>query len=117
MLHTRWTLLEMREDALQRHLPVPDEACARYRCLHQGVEAPDIATIKDFFCFYVATSCGRMVEKPTVDSININAEWFLAGFTRVTGTEIHEDRAEVDKVSTPSYKRGGPNLIVSSGSG
>jgi hypothetical protein len=49
MLHTRWTLLEMREDALQRHLPVPDEACARYRCLHQGVEAPDIATIKDFF--------------------------------------------------------------------
>jgi hypothetical protein len=57
-----------------------------------------------------------MVEKPTVDSINTNAEWFFVGFTRVTGTEIHEeDRAEVDKVSTPSYKRGGPNLIVSSG--
>ena len=32
--------------------------------------------------------------KPTVDSINTNAEWFFAGFTRVTGTEINEeDRA------------------------
>jgi hypothetical protein len=49
MLHTRWTLLEMREDALQRHLPAPDEACDRHHCLHQGVEAPDLATIKDFF--------------------------------------------------------------------
>ena len=57
MLHTRWTLLEMREDALQRHLP-----------------APDLATIKDFFRPYIATSCGRIVEKPTVDSINTNAE-------------------------------------------
>jgi hypothetical protein len=49
MLHTRWTLLEMRKDALQRDLPAPDEACVRHHCLHQGVEAPDLATIKDFF--------------------------------------------------------------------
>jgi hypothetical protein len=27
--------------------------------------------------------------KPTVDSINTNAEWFFAGFTRVMGTEIN----------------------------
>jgi len=118
MLHTRWTLLGMREDALQQGLPAPDEACARHHCLHQGVEAPDLATIKDFFRFHIATSCGRIVAKPTVDSINTNAEWFFAGFTRITGTEIHEeDRAEVYKVSAPSYKRGGSNLIVSSGSG
>jgi hypothetical protein len=57
------------------------------------------------------------VEKPTVDSINTNAEWFFAGFIHVTGTEIHEeDKAEIYKVS-PSYKRGGSNLMVSSGSG
>ena len=57
------------------------------------------------------------MEKPIVDSINTNAEWFFTGFTRVTGTEIHEkDRAEIYKVS-PSYKRDGSNLIVSSGSG
>jgi hypothetical protein len=58
------------------------------------------------------------VTKPTVDSINTNAEWFFAGFTRITGTEINEaDRTEVYKVSASSYKRGGFNLIVSSGSG
>jgi hypothetical protein len=89
----------MRKDALQRGLPAPDEACARHHCLHQGVEAPDLATIKDFFRFYIATSSGRIVVKPTVDSINTNAEWFFAGFTRVTGTEINEkNRTEVYKV-------------------
>jgi len=39
----------MRKDALQRGLPAPDEACARHHCLQQGVEAPDLATIKEFF--------------------------------------------------------------------
>jgi hypothetical protein len=39
----------MRKDALQRGLLAPDEACAGHHCLHQGVEAPDLATIKDFF--------------------------------------------------------------------
>jgi hypothetical protein len=38
MLHTRWTLLEMRKDALQRGLPAPDEACAKHHCLYQVVE-------------------------------------------------------------------------------
>ena len=58
------------------------------------------------------------MEKATVDSINTNTEWFFAGFTRVTGIEIYEeDRAKIYKVSAPSYKRGGSNLIVSSGSG
>ena len=51
MLHTRWTLSEMRKDAHQRGLPAPDEACARHHCLHRGVEAPDLATIKDFSTF------------------------------------------------------------------
>jgi hypothetical protein len=74
MLHIRWTLLEMRKDAFQRDLPAPDEACARHHCLHQGVEAPDLATIKDFFRFYIATSSGRIVVKPTVDSINTKTQ-------------------------------------------
>jgi hypothetical protein len=95
-LYTRWTLAEIRKVALQRDLPAPEEACARDHCLHQGVEAPELATVKDFFRFYIATSYGRIVAKPTVDSINTNAEWFFAGFTRITGTEINEkDRSEV----------------------
>jgi hypothetical protein len=74
MLHTRWTLLEMRKDAVQPDLPAPDEACARHHCLRQGVEATDLAIIKDVFRFYIATSCGRIVVKLTVDLINTNAE-------------------------------------------
>ena len=69
----------MQEDALQRDLPAPDEVYARHYCLHQGVEAPDLATIKDFFRFFIATSCGKIVTKPTVDSINTNAEWLFTG--------------------------------------
>jgi hypothetical protein len=42
-----------------------------------------------FFRFYIATSYDRIVAKPTVDSINTNAEWFFADFIRVTGTEIN----------------------------
>jgi|ERR1700722_7120952 len=91
MPHTRWTLLGMQEDALQRDLPAPDEAYARHHCLHQGVEAPDLATAKDFFRFYIATSCGRIVAKPTPDSINTIAEWLFAGFTRITSTEINDE--------------------------
>src|SRR3954453_14768358 len=118
MPHTRWTLLGMQEDALQRDLPAPDEAYARHHCLHQGVEAPDLATIKGFFRFFIATSRGKIVTKPTVDSINTNAEWFFAGFTRITGTEINEqDRTEGYKVSAPHYGRSGSNLTPTSGSG
>jgi hypothetical protein len=80
----------MQKDALQRDLPTPDEACARHHCLHKGVEAPDLATVKDFFRFYIATSCGRIVAKPTVGSTNSIAEWFFGGFTRVTGAATNE---------------------------
>ena len=102
---------EMQEDALQRDLLTPDVASARHHCLHKGVDAPDLATIKDFFWFYIATSDGRIVAKPTADSINTNAEWFFAGFTRITGTEINEkDRSEVYKVSAPPDKKSSVSL-------
>jgi hypothetical protein len=43
--------------------------------LGQGVEALDLAMIKVFFHrFFIATSCGRIVAKPAIDSINTNAE-------------------------------------------
>jgi hypothetical protein len=76
----------MRKDALQRGLPALDEACARYHCLREGVEAPDLATAKDFFGYYISLSHGEIVDKPTIDSINTNAEWFFVGFTCVTGS-------------------------------
>jgi hypothetical protein len=39
------------KDALEQDLPMSDEACARHLCLRRGVEAPDLATVKDFFVF------------------------------------------------------------------
>ena len=45
MLHTRWSLSEMQNDALQRDLPTPDEACARYHCLREGIDAPGVTLI------------------------------------------------------------------------
>jgi hypothetical protein len=71
--YTRRTLAEMRRD-LQRDLPSPDEACARHHYLCEGIEAPDLATVKDFFRSYISLSHGKIVNKLAVDLIKINAE-------------------------------------------
>src|SRR5438046_7514105 len=59
-------------------------------CL-KGAPHPDLATTKDFLRFHIALSRGRIKDKTTVDSVKTFAEWFFAGFTRVTGTVISED--------------------------
>jgi hypothetical protein len=72
----------------------------RERYLGEGVDAPNVPTVKDFIRFSAAASRGKIVKLPTVDSINAFAEWFFAGFTRVTRTPtIKEDRTEVFNVS------------------
>lgn len=91
-----WRLAEMEEDRRQRGLPVPTEDDVRAQYLCSGVQTPDLATIKDFFRFYIATSFPRLTDKPTVDSMNTIAEWFFAAFKRATGTAIPADnRSEV----------------------
>ncbi len=69
--------------------------------LEEGSTPPDLATIKDFLRFHVAISRGRIDDKRiTVDSLNTFAEWFFAGFARVTGSLIdQEDRYTVYDVS------------------
>src|ERR1700733_11748282 len=57
MLHTRWTLLEMRKDALQRSLPAPDEACAKHHCFYQGVEAPDLSRAANRYAYTLWKHC------------------------------------------------------------
>jgi hypothetical protein len=37
------------KDALQRDLLTPTKFYAKRHFLHEGVEAPDLATVKDFF--------------------------------------------------------------------
>jgi hypothetical protein len=81
------------------------------------VEAPDLATVKDFFRFCAATGKGKIVTKITCDSLITVAEWFFAGFTRVTDPQINEDdRSEVYNVSL-HHHLWGPRPISSFTSG
>jgi len=90
----------MKENALQKGLPVPDEAATRERVLRKNVEAPDLATLKDFFRFIASVGTGMILEQMTADSLNTYGEWFFAGFSRVTGTPTDaDDRSEVFNVS------------------
>jgi hypothetical protein len=66
----------------------------------KGWTLPDLVTVKEFLRFYIATSRGKIVEKPMADSVNTFAEWFFTYFTRITNTRTDEDdRSEVYKVS------------------
>jgi hypothetical protein len=88
----------MRRDDIQRGLSA-DEATARERYLSERASAPDLAMVKDFLRFYVATSRGKIVQQPTADSVNTFVEWFFAGFTSVIGTPTaSEERSEVYNV-------------------
>jgi hypothetical protein len=51
----------MKKDALQKGLPVPDQAAVRERVLVKNVEAPDLTTAKDFFRFCAATGKGKII--------------------------------------------------------
>ena len=61
----------MKEAALQKGLPVPDEAVTQERVLGKDVEAPDLATVKDFLRFHATTNKGKIMERLTSDSLNI----------------------------------------------
>ena len=69
--------MESWEDFARRGLPAPSEAMVRESCLKKGVEAPDLAAMKDFARFSAAASKGKIVELPTADSLNTFLEWFL----------------------------------------
>jgi hypothetical protein len=46
----------------------------RDRVLKRHVEAPDLATVKDFLRFHAATSKGKIKKEITCDSLNTFAE-------------------------------------------
>jgi len=73
--------------------------------LGKGVPAPQMEDVKDFLRFYGMQSKGRLREHASAESIKTQAEFFFAGFTRVTGTQtIEEERTDVYWVCTlPSY--------------
>lgn len=61
--------------------------------LGPGVLAPDHITIKDFLRFSISISNGMLDKdcRPTTDPIYSSAEWFFAGFARVTGAPVDEE--------------------------
>jgi hypothetical protein len=64
------------------------------------VEAPDLATVKDFFHFCAATGKGKIMKKITCNSLIAVAEWFFAGFTCVTDTQTNKDnKSEVYNIN------------------
>jgi hypothetical protein len=60
-------------------------------CLRKGAPCTDLVISKDFLRFHIALSRGRIKDETTVDSVKTFAEWFFAGFTRVTGTVVSDD--------------------------
>lgn len=98
-----WHLGEIELDHACRGLAPPKEADVRAKYLRRGIKVPDLAMVKDFFRFYIATSNPRLDEVPTADSICSIGEFFFAGFTRVTETVIPQDmRSEVFSVCPSS---------------
>ena len=68
--------------------------------LEKGVDAPNLAIVKDFLRFYIVISRDKIVEKITNDSFNAVTKWFFAGFNRVTETPTdEEEKSEVYDVS------------------
>jgi hypothetical protein len=107
----------MKKDTLQKGLPVPDKAAIRKRVLAKNIEAPQLATVKDFLCFCAATGKGKIVTKITCNSLIADAEWFFAGFTRVMDTQTNEDdRSEVYNVNIFHHLWPTPDLTLTGGS-
>jgi hypothetical protein len=96
-----WLIVKVTAHTLDPNVsPAPTEAEVRAQYLGRGAEAPTLKNVKDFVRFYISVSRPKLAPIPTVDSINTVAEWFFAGFTRVTGTPTDaKERSEVYRVS------------------
>ncbi|GKT92451.1 hypothetical protein Ct61P_10301 [Colletotrichum tofieldiae] len=67
----------------------PDFTTTRAFVLRENAPAPSMTEVKDFFRFYIASSCGRITEngRPTTESMVSRAEAFYRAFKHETGTE------------------------------
>jgi hypothetical protein len=107
MTEQQMSALRNGEEAYPTRAPDPRRGRrARRRCLREGVDAPDMATVKDFLRFHIAASRGNIgdEERLTTDSLNAFAEWFFAGFARLT-TYTRRSRV-LETLSTRSTSRG-----------
>jgi hypothetical protein len=82
-------------------IPTPYKASARHYCLHKGKSTPDLVTVKGFLRFYIAISRGKIVEKPTADSVNTR--------NGSSTEDIHFQRVDDKSAGSAS---GGPKLTL-----
>ena len=68
----------MKKHATLQGLLTPDEATVRDRVLREGVEAPDLLTVKDFLRSHATTSKGLIKKQITADSLTSGASHGLA---------------------------------------
>ena len=87
----------MLSDSARQGVSSPDEAAARAYCFGEGVRAPALATVRDFFYFYAATSHGEIVKESIANSVNAFAKWFFAGSVRLARAATNA-RKQVDFV-------------------
>lgn len=91
------------QSVLNQQVTVDTSYTTEAQRLREGLPTLDLATIKDFLRCIAAISRGTIDDKEelvTADSMNTFAEWFFAGFARVTGNLIEEeDRRAVYDVS------------------
>ena len=101
----------------RKDFPPPTKPPYGSEFLQKKVEAPDLATVKDFFRSCTATGKGKIVTKMTCNSPIAVTESFFAGFTRVTDTQTNEDdRSEVYNVSIFHHLWPTPDLTPTNGS-
>ena len=67
----------MREDTKRRGVTPSDERIVREHCLSKGVEAPDLAAVKDFLQFLATRYRGKEHAYQTWNEPNMAVEWAM----------------------------------------
>ncbi|KAL6716976.1 hypothetical protein ACLMJK_004889 [Lecanora helva] len=89
--------LHDQNGALQRyHMWLEEYPQPEDLTLRKGLQPLGLSTLRDFFRFYAMSSKGLLEKRVTVDTLLACAEWFFAGFARVTENQFSED----DRTST-----------------
>ena len=57
----------MIQEPIQQGIHIPDEASTKRRCFHEGLEASDLETVKDFFGLHAALGCGNIGHEKGTD--------------------------------------------------
>jgi hypothetical protein len=111
-----WHYGGMKEDTLQKGLPVPDEAAVRERVLRKNVEAPDLTTVKDFLRFHAPRVMAKFRNRwLATRSTRLRSDFSPASAVPWTYRQMTTSEGKSTKHLLPSVES--PDLTLTSGSG